>query len=117
MNQESREEAHHAWTGVRGSGMCRQRLDGGHWGQVSEESEHKARGSRGWQRSVGEATEAAGAERPTRSQSIGTWCPDQRGSWGLLKRPGGERSARAQLGVRRRQARSPEGTGTSTGGT
>lgn len=32
VNPESRQEAHHAETGVRGSGMCRQRLDGGHLG-------------------------------------------------------------------------------------
>lgn len=62
MSQGSREEAHHAWTGVRGFGMCRQRLDGGHWGQASGESEHKAGGSRGCQRRVGEATEKTGAE-------------------------------------------------------
>lgn len=68
-------------------------------------SEHKARGSWGWQRCVGQAMEVAGAEQVTRSQSIGTWCPGQRGSWGLCSRLEKNRVQEgAQLGVRERQA-------------
>ena len=89
MNQERREEAHHAWTELRGSGMCRQRLDG-----VLEAGERGFRTQSprktGWQHRVGRWREA---ERPTRSQSIG------RGAQHTV-RAGGYEAGRRKNGAR-----------------
>lgn len=95
MNQERREEAHHAWTELRGSGMCRQRLHG-----VLEARERGLRTQSprktGWQHRVGRWLEA---ERPTRSQSIRRGAQHNSESWGLRSGPE-ENGARELCGLR-----------------
>lgn len=109
-----REEAHHAWTELRGSGMCRRRLD-----RVLEARErglgHKAQG-----RQDGSIAWGGGwRQNDPRGAKHRAWCSAHGESWGLRSGPeeNGARAMRASGGETRLQlGGKSESSGTASRG-